>query len=207
MRQAQNTNTHALNQLGASQKNSQADPISKCGSHSESGCIGHYQIIHFHTAKKIQKQATVLLFKKKIWNRADCKRSEKDQEQKQNKKWTRSLFNLIIQDVYFPGISSLSSYEHYFTNTSNDRNTITYFSACWEEFYQLENVILPHILISRIPPDRQRDKFSFFLSLVFDKEDIPRKFAFYLIKLKTKSVLFTFCVFLVFFLSIFSRIL
>ena len=62
MRQAQNTDTYALNQLGVSRY---SDPISLListfGIHLEPGCKSHSQIIHYRTAKNVQTQATVLL--------------------------------------------------------------------------------------------------------------------------------------------------
>ena len=66
MRQAQSTDTHALNQLGVSQIVPHCDPISLListfGIHLEPGCKSHEQIIHYRTAKNVQKQATVLLY-------------------------------------------------------------------------------------------------------------------------------------------------
>ena len=66
MRQAQNTDTHALNQLGCPKIVCHCDPISLLintfGIHHEPGCKSHEQIINYRTAKKVQKQATVLLY-------------------------------------------------------------------------------------------------------------------------------------------------
>ena len=68
MRQAQNTETHALNQLGVSQNSSPlrsnftADKHINFGIHIEPGCKSHEQIIHYRTAENVQKQATVLLY-------------------------------------------------------------------------------------------------------------------------------------------------
>ena len=64
-RQAQNTDTYALNQLGVSQNSWPCDPISLLintfGIHLEPACKSHGQIIHYLTAKNVPKQATVLL--------------------------------------------------------------------------------------------------------------------------------------------------
>ena len=66
MRQAQNKDTHALNQLGVSQIVRHCDPVSQLintfGIHFEPGCKSHEEIIHYRTAKNVQKQATVLLY-------------------------------------------------------------------------------------------------------------------------------------------------
>ena len=74
MRQAQNTDTHALNQLGASQNSTPCDPISLLintfGIHLESGCKNYGQIIHYRTTENVtetsttttKNQATVLLY-------------------------------------------------------------------------------------------------------------------------------------------------
>ena len=63
MRQVQNTDTHALNQLGCPKIVRHCDPISLLvntfGIHLEPGCKSHGQIIHYRTAKNVQKQATV----------------------------------------------------------------------------------------------------------------------------------------------------
>ena len=59
MRQAQNTDTHALNQLGMSKIVRQSDPIllmiNTFNIHLEPGCKSHGQIIHYHTAKDSPK--------------------------------------------------------------------------------------------------------------------------------------------------------
>ena len=63
MRQAQNTDTHALNQLPKMVRHT--DPVSLLSStfgiHLEPGYKSHDRIIHYHTVKNVQKQATVLL--------------------------------------------------------------------------------------------------------------------------------------------------
>ena len=53
MRQAQNTDTHALNQSLL---------INTFGIHLEPGCKSHGQIIHYRIAKNVQKQETILLY-------------------------------------------------------------------------------------------------------------------------------------------------
>ena len=66
MRQAQNTDTHALNQLGCPKTVRHCDLIllliNTFDIHLEPGCKDHEQIIHYRTAKNVQKQATVLLY-------------------------------------------------------------------------------------------------------------------------------------------------
>ena len=66
MHQAQDTDVHALNQLGVPQIVCHSDPISLLIStfdiHLEPGCKSHGQIIHYRTVKNVQKQATVLLY-------------------------------------------------------------------------------------------------------------------------------------------------
>ena len=66
MRQAQNTDTHALNQLGISKIVRQSDPIllkiNTFDIHLEPGCKSHGQIIHYRIAKNVQKQETILLY-------------------------------------------------------------------------------------------------------------------------------------------------
>ena len=66
MRQAQNTDTYALNQLGCPKINRPSDLISLLihtfGIHLEPGCKSHEQIIQYRTAKNVQKQTTVLLY-------------------------------------------------------------------------------------------------------------------------------------------------
>ena len=66
MRQAQNTDTHTLNQLGVSQKNFHSDPISLLIStfdiHLEPECESYVQIIHYRTAKNAQTQARVFVY-------------------------------------------------------------------------------------------------------------------------------------------------
>ena len=72
MRQAQNTDIHALKQLGGGGWGvrvpkivSHSDPvsllISTFGIHLEPGCKSHEQIVHYLTAKNVKK-ATVLLY-------------------------------------------------------------------------------------------------------------------------------------------------
>ena len=65
MRQAQNTDTHAFNQLGVSQNSSPLWSNFTADKHIwhplEPGCKSHEQIFHYRTAKNVQKQATVLL--------------------------------------------------------------------------------------------------------------------------------------------------
>ena len=65
MRQAQNTDTHALKR-GCPKLVRYCDPksllINTFGIHLEPGCKSHEQIIHYRTAKNVKKQATVLLY-------------------------------------------------------------------------------------------------------------------------------------------------
>ena len=66
MRQAQNTDTHALNQLGGPKIVRHCDPISLLINtfviHLEPGYKSHEQIIHYLAEKNVQKQAIVLLY-------------------------------------------------------------------------------------------------------------------------------------------------
>ena len=67
MCQAQNTDTHALNQLGVSQILRHCDAISllinTLGIHLEPGCKSHGQIIYYRTAKSVPKtSASFALF-------------------------------------------------------------------------------------------------------------------------------------------------
>ena len=54
MRQAQSTDTHALNQLGVSRNNPTSLLINTFGIHLEPECKSHQQIIHYRTAKNVQ---------------------------------------------------------------------------------------------------------------------------------------------------------
>ena len=66
MRQAQNTDTNALNQLGCPKIVRPSDLISLLihtfGIHLEPGCKSHGQINHYRTDKNVQKQNTILLY-------------------------------------------------------------------------------------------------------------------------------------------------
>ena len=67
MRQAQNVDTLALNQLGCLKMLRPSDPISPLitisGIHLEPGCKSHNQIIHCYTAENVPKQARILSHK------------------------------------------------------------------------------------------------------------------------------------------------
>ena len=63
MRQAQNTDTYALNQLGVVCLCDPISPLVKTfGIHLEPGYKSHEQIIDYRAEKNVQKQAIVLLY-------------------------------------------------------------------------------------------------------------------------------------------------